>query len=56
MDGYCILYTDYFAHDPLHGEVVFRRRFRMSRKLFVDIVYVVRCLTYFIYARRIALV
>jgi hypothetical protein len=42
LEGYCILYTDYFADDPLHGEVVFRRRFRMSRKLFLDIVYAVR--------------
>jgi hypothetical protein len=42
LEGYCILYTDYFADDPLHGEVVFWRRFRMSRKLFLDIVYAVR--------------
>jgi hypothetical protein len=41
LEGYYILYTDYFADDPLHGEVVFRRRFRMSRKLFLDIVYAV---------------
>jgi hypothetical protein len=30
MEGYCILYADYFADNPLHGEAVFRRRFRMS--------------------------
>jgi hypothetical protein len=42
LEGYCIFYADYFVDDPLHGEVVFRRRFRMSRKLFLDIVYVVR--------------
>jgi hypothetical protein len=24
LEGYCILYADYFADDPLHGEVVFR--------------------------------
>jgi hypothetical protein len=42
MEGYCILYIDYFADDPLHDEVVFWRHFRMSRKLFLDIVYVVR--------------
>jgi hypothetical protein len=41
LEGYCILYADYFADDPLHGVVVFRRCFRMSRKLFLNIVYVV---------------
>jgi hypothetical protein len=30
MEGYCILYADYFADNPLHGEAVFRRHFRMS--------------------------
>jgi hypothetical protein len=39
MEGYCILYADYFADSPLHGEAVFRRRFRTSRKLFLKIVY-----------------
>jgi hypothetical protein len=42
LEGYCILYADYFADDPLHGGVVFRRRFWMSRKLFLDIVDVQR--------------
>jgi hypothetical protein len=42
MEGYCILYADYFADNPLHGEAVFRRRFRMSRKLFLKIVYALR--------------
>ncbi|KAK1603221.1 hypothetical protein QYE76_018224 [Lolium multiflorum] len=42
MEGYCMLYADYFADDPLHGEAVFRRRFRMSRKLFLEIVYALR--------------
>jgi hypothetical protein len=23
MEGYCILYADYFADNPLHGEAVF---------------------------------
>jgi hypothetical protein len=41
LEGYCILYADYFADDPLHGEVVFWCHFRMSRKLFLDIVYAV---------------
>jgi hypothetical protein len=39
MEGYCILYADYFANNPLHGEAIFRRRFRMSRKFFLKIVY-----------------
>jgi hypothetical protein len=42
LEGYCILYADYFADNPLHGEVVFWRHFWMSRKLFLDIVYAVR--------------
>ena len=37
-----MLYADYFADNPLHGEAVFRRRFRMSRKLFLKIVYALR--------------
>jgi hypothetical protein len=41
LEGYCILYADYFADDPLHGEVVFRRCFWVSWKLLLDIVYVV---------------
>jgi hypothetical protein len=49
LEGYCILYAEYFADDPLHGEVVFRRRFQMSQKLFLDIVYAVWCFdNYFI--------
>jgi hypothetical protein len=42
LEGYCILYADHFADDPLHDEAVFRCRFRMSRKLFLDIVYAIR--------------
>jgi hypothetical protein len=30
MEDYCILYADYFADNSLHGEAIFRRRFRMS--------------------------
>ena len=41
-EGYCMLYADYFADDPLHGEKRFRRRFRMNRKLFLKIVHGVR--------------
>ena len=37
-EGYCLLYSDYFADVPLHGDKVFRRRYRMNRKLFLRIV------------------
>jgi hypothetical protein len=40
LKGYCILYADYFADDPLHGDVVFLHRFRMNQKLFMKIVLV----------------
>ena len=33
-----MLYSDYFADTPLHGEKTFWRRYRMSRKLFLRIV------------------
>jgi hypothetical protein len=42
LEGYFILYADYFADNPLHGKVVFRCHFWMRRKLFLDIVYDVR--------------
>jgi hypothetical protein len=42
MEGYCKLYTDYFADNPLHDEAIFRHRFRMSQKLFLKIVYALR--------------
>ncbi|XP_040249732.1 uncharacterized protein [Aegilops tauschii subsp. strangulata] len=42
LEGYCLLYTDYFADAPLHGEKVFQYRYRMSRKLFLRIVNVIR--------------
>ncbi|XP_042058642.1 uncharacterized protein LOC121803008 isoform X1 [Salvia splendens] len=32
------LYNDYFADNPLYNETMFRRRFRMSRPLFLRIV------------------
>ena len=38
LEGYCMLYVDYFADAPLHGEKTFWRRYRMSRKLFLRIV------------------
>jgi hypothetical protein len=39
IEGYCILYADYFADNPLHSEAIFRHCFRMSRKLFLKIIY-----------------
>ena len=41
-EGYCILYSDYFADQPMQDEAVFRRRFRMNRKLFLDIMHAIR--------------
>ena len=41
-EGYCILYSDYFADNPTQDEAVFRRRFRMKRKLFVHIMQAIR--------------
>jgi hypothetical protein len=29
LEGYCILYADYFVDDLLHGDVVIQHRFRM---------------------------
>ena len=34
LEGYCMLYSDYFADAPLHGEKTFRRRYRMSIECF----------------------
>ena len=42
LEGYCMLYSDYFADAPLHGEKTFRRRYRMSRTLFLQIVNSIR--------------
>jgi hypothetical protein len=38
MEGYCMMYAVYFSNDPLLNVAVFRRRFRMSRTLFRNIV------------------
>ena len=54
LEGYIMLYADYFADDPLHREATFQRRFRMSRKLFLKIVYVVRDLDPYFRCKRIA--
>ena len=37
-----MLYSDYFTNAPLHGDKVFRRRYRMSRKLFLRIMNSIR--------------
>ncbi|KAI4975990.1 hypothetical protein ZWY2020_049597 [Hordeum vulgare] len=42
LEGYHLLYTDYFADAPLHGDKVFRCRYRMSQKLFLGIVNSIR--------------
>ena len=42
LKGYCMLYSDYFPDAPLHGDKVFRRRYRMSRKIFLRIVNSIR--------------
>ena len=42
LEGYFMLYSDYFADAPLHGDKMFRRRYRMSRKLFLRIVNSIR--------------
>jgi hypothetical protein len=34
MEGYCMLYADYFVDDPLLDDVIFHRHFRMSGKHF----------------------
>jgi hypothetical protein len=40
--GLCMLYTDYIANDPTHNKVVFRRRFKINRNMFMTIVMAVR--------------
>ena len=42
LEGYCMLYSYYFADAPLHDDKVFRRCYRMSRKLFLRIVNSIR--------------
>jgi hypothetical protein len=46
MEGYCLLYDDYFTDDPLH-DVISRHRFRMSSKLFLKNVENLREIDYF---------
>ncbi|XP_062198783.1 uncharacterized protein LOC133901424 [Phragmites australis] len=36
-EGAARLYNDYFADNPVYGDILFRRRFRMSRRLFLRI-------------------
>jgi hypothetical protein len=42
LEGYIMLYADYFTDEPLHLEAVFRRRFGMRRDLFLKIMYAIR--------------
>ena len=42
LEGYCMLYSDYFADAPLHGEKIFRRRYRKNQKPFLRIVNSIR--------------
>ena len=42
LEGYCMLYSDYFADAPLHGKKTFRRRYRISQKHFLRIVNSIR--------------
>ena len=42
LEGYCMLYSDYFADAPLHDDKTFRRHYRMSQKLFLRIVNSIR--------------
>src|SRR4051812_38408538 len=42
MEGYCMMYADYFADESLHEEVMFRHNFSMSRKLFLEIVHAIQ--------------
>ena len=39
MEGHCMLVSDYFAETPVATAKDFRRRFRMNRGLFNDIVH-----------------
>ena len=38
VEGHCMLYGDYFIEDPRFDEKDFRRRFRMSRNLFMGLM------------------
>lgn len=41
-EGYAMLYRDYFADQPVQDAVIFRRRFRMYKGLFMRIVIAAR--------------
>ena len=42
LEGYCLLYADYFTDAPLHVEKLFWGRCRIIRKLFLGIVNAIR--------------
>jgi hypothetical protein len=54
MEGYCMLYVDYFADHLLHGDVIFHHRFGMGRKLFLKIVKNLTEIDYFQLKRNVA--
>ncbi|KAK1684704.1 hypothetical protein QYE76_045552 [Lolium multiflorum] len=46
MEGHAMLHNDYFADDATHADN-FRRRYRMSKGLFMNILHGVRVRPYF---------
>ena len=52
IEGYCILYADYFTNNPIQGEAVFRRRFWMNWKLFLKIVHKLRAFDDYFICKR----
>ncbi|PRQ43909.1 hypothetical protein RchiOBHm_Chr3g0473411 [Rosa chinensis] len=44
LQGQETLYNDYFAENPVHEEVVFRRRVQMHRHVFLRILAAVKCM------------
>ena len=49
------LFVDYFADNPRYGDDMFRQRYRMSRELFLRIVYAVKNHDNYFHQRRDAL-
>ncbi|KAI9908624.1 hypothetical protein PsorP6_003069 [Peronosclerospora sorghi] len=41
QEGHSRIVRDYFAEDPVYGDTLFRRRFRMRRPLFLRLVHAV---------------
>ncbi|CAH9085483.1 unnamed protein product [Cuscuta epithymum] len=49
------LFLDYFSPNPRYGEALFRRRYRMSRDVFLQFVGIVRNHDNYFHQRRIAI-